>query len=253
VESVVERQTVAGHGRDDHGREVDVREGVMGQQNPQDLASLHEKIDALTKQVEFLTEQARVSVRRQREVKELLDDLTPVGMDLYRQTVQELDEIDSYVQLEDILAFVKRLMRNTRTFNEYLDRVEGLQELIVDLTPVSRDVFLQMIDLLDGMERKGYLRSARSLLALLDAVASSFSPEEIDAISEHIGGVIAAAKRMAKAYESAQREPGSLPGSTWGLVREMRDPQVRHGMALVLRLLKAFALETENQINKTKL
>ena len=81
--------------------------------NDQAVIELNQKIDALTNQVAYLTEEARQQQRRRREMDELKSDLTPIASDLFRLSVEQLDEVESYVQLEDVLRLLKRLMRNT--------------------------------------------------------------------------------------------------------------------------------------------
>ena len=80
----------------------------------QAVMELNQKVDALTAQVEFLAEEARQQQRRRQERDELISDLTPIVGEAYRLSVQQLDEIEGYVQLEDIARVLKRLMRNTR-------------------------------------------------------------------------------------------------------------------------------------------
>ncbi|MCB0238923.1 MAG: hypothetical protein KDH08_09810, partial [Anaerolineae bacterium] len=61
-----------------------------------------------------LTEHMEAQRRRQQEWDDLKTDLTPVAMDLFQVAVEQLNEIEPYVQLEDLLYLVKRLARNTR-------------------------------------------------------------------------------------------------------------------------------------------
>ena len=91
----------------------------------QELLELNRKVDALTEQMAFLAEEARQQQRRRQEWDELKNDLTPVASEMYRLTVQQLDEVDQYVQLEDGLRLLKRLMRNTRNLEQMLDQFES--------------------------------------------------------------------------------------------------------------------------------
>ena len=49
-----------------------------------DVALLHQKIDALTSQVAYLTKQAEVQQRRQQEFDELKQDMIPIANQLIR-------------------------------------------------------------------------------------------------------------------------------------------------------------------------
>ena len=75
------------------------------------MATLEQKLDALAtsveslgEQIQFLSQQAYDSARRQREWDELRADLTPVINDMYSITVEQMEEIQAYVQLEDVLG-----------------------------------------------------------------------------------------------------------------------------------------------------
>ena len=72
------------------------------------VLELNQKLDRLMTQVEFLTEEAQRQKRRQQEWDELKDDLIPIGNDVFRMTVTQLEEIQQHVQLEDILRLLKR-------------------------------------------------------------------------------------------------------------------------------------------------
>ena len=72
-----------------------------------DLTLINEKIDLLTTQISFLTEQAESQQRRAREFDELKADLIPIGNQLIHLTINELEEIGNDFELEDLLLPVK--------------------------------------------------------------------------------------------------------------------------------------------------
>ena len=57
------------------------------------LAELNQKLDALTEQVAYLSEQARQAERQRKDRAELMRDLTPVAEEAFRLTVEQLEEI----------------------------------------------------------------------------------------------------------------------------------------------------------------
>ncbi len=84
----------------------------------QSIIELNQKLDLLTTQVAFLTEEAEQQRRRRQEWQELQNDLTPIATDVFRISVNELEEVENYVQLEDILRLFKRLLRNTHNLEQ---------------------------------------------------------------------------------------------------------------------------------------
>ena len=72
-----------------------------------DLALINEKLDQLTLQIAYLTEQAESQQRRSREFDELKADLIPIGNQLIHLTINELEEIGTDFELDDLLYLLK--------------------------------------------------------------------------------------------------------------------------------------------------
>ncbi len=85
----------------------------------------------------------------------------------------------------------------------------------MDLTqtvgPLADNVFEKATDLLQKAEHKGYFVAARAGARAIDGLVTSFNQED-----------------------AKQQEEVSL----WSLLRQMRDPEVRRGLAFVLRVLR---------------
>ena len=57
------------------------------------VMELNQKIDLLTTQVQFLTEQAQRAERERQERAELMRDVMPIVNDAFRLTVEQLEEV----------------------------------------------------------------------------------------------------------------------------------------------------------------
>lgn len=211
---------------------------------------LNHKVDALTDQVAFLAEEARLEKRRRQEWDELKNDLTPVVSEMYNLSVQQLEEVESYVQLEDMFRLVKRLMRNTRNLEQMLDQIESLADLSREVAPLSRDVFITAMTQLDEMERKGYFAFIQGGLEIMDEVVTNFSEEDIRNLGENIVLILETVKEMTqpeimqmmRTTATVMRDedvPENV--SMFGLVRQLNDPGVRRGLAKTLEVLKTFS------------
>ncbi|NOZ26735.1 MAG: DUF1641 domain-containing protein [Chloroflexi bacterium] len=217
------------------------------------LTELNAKIDALTEQVAFLTEQARAAQRRQQEWDELKQDMMPIVNDLYLLSVEQLQEVESYVQLEDILHLFKRLLRNVRNLELLLDQLESLQDFLADAGPLTRDATLHLIEIMDQMERKGYFAFLQEAMRIVDVIVTSFTPEDVRLLGDNVVLILNTVKEMTQpeimrllhsltsAYREAETRPEALPSSTLDLVKQMRDPEVRRGLALTMQMLKIVA------------
>ena len=214
------------------------------------LVELNQKVDALTAQVAFLAEEARLEQRRRQEWDELKGDLTPVMGEMYRLTVQQLDEVEGYVQLEDMIRLLKRLMRNTRNFEELLDQLEGMVDLGREVGGLSDSMFMLLMSRLDEMERKGYFTFLQGGMEIVDRVVTNFSEEDVKQLGENIVLILQTMKdltqpeimQLLSTTATVMRED-DVPEdvSMFYIMRQMRDPEVKRGLARTLNVLKTFS------------
>ena len=218
------------------------------------LDHLATQMARLGEQMTFLAEESYAARRRRQEMEDLQRDLMPVARDLYAVTVAQLEEIQAYVQLEDVLHLVKRLARNAHSIHALLDQLESLQDLGRDLAPLSKEAFAQAVTVLDQLEQKGYFGFARQSLYVVDHIVTAFGAEDVRLLGDNIVTILTTVKALTQpemmklihnltdAYQEADAQ--QLPTGLWGLWREMRDPQVRRGLALTLAVLKRIAAQT---------
>lgn len=94
------------------------------------LVDLNKKLDALTARVAYLTEQAQIAERQRQERSELIQDMMPAVNGIYSLTVEQLDEVKEYVDPDDLLRLLKRLLRNAPAIEQMLDQLESLSDLM---------------------------------------------------------------------------------------------------------------------------
>ncbi|RME99448.1 MAG: DUF1641 domain-containing protein [Chloroflexi bacterium] len=210
------------------------------------ILELNQKLDRLVTQVEFLTEEAQRQKRRQQEFDELKDDLIPIGNDLFKLTVTQLEEIQQYVQLEDMLRLLKRLARNTRNIEQMLDQMESLTEFVSDAGLLSQEAFLTVMKQLDEMDRKGYFVFLQGGLDMIDRVVTSFTEDDVQQLADNVVLILQTVKEMTQpeimtmlknTAETAQSaEP--VDTSLFSIIKQLNDPSVRTGLAKTLTVLK---------------
>lgn len=208
---------------------------------------LNQKVDALTAQVEFLAEEARQQKQRRLERDELIGDLTPIAGEAYRLSVQQLNEIEGYVQLEDIIRVFKRLMRNTRNIEKMLDQMEAFSELTSEIMPLTEGMFLTVMSRLDEMERKGYFTFVQGGMEIMDTVVSNFSEEDVKQLGDNIVLILNTVKEMTQpdvmqllSSTALVMKEEDIPEnvSMFYLMRQFNDPAVRKGLAKTMNILK---------------
>ena len=216
----------------------------------QALVELNQKVDVLTTQIAFLTEEAQLQRRNRQEWDELKNDLTPVANEVYQLSVRQLDEIESYVQLEDIVRVTKRLVRNTRNLEAALDQLESFSDLAREMGPLSDEIFMTVLTRLSAMEEKGYFSFIQGGMEIMDEVVSNFTEEDVQQLGENIVLILQTVKEMTQpeimtlmrtSANVLRDEDVPEKVSILDIVRQMNDPDVRRGLSKTLNVLKTFS------------
>jgi uncharacterized protein YjgD (DUF1641 family) len=213
----------------------------------QSLVDLDQKIDALTAQVAYLAEQAQITERQRQQRAELVSDLTPIANQAFQITIEQLDEVKEYIDLNDLLRLIKRLMRNGRNFEQLLDQLEGAMDLIDTIGPLTDEAFFKVVNSLAELEQKGYFTFARGSKRILDNVVTSFNEDDINRLGDNVVLILNTIKDMTQpeimnfvrnTLIVAEREiEKPVDISYRGLMRQIQDPAVRRGLALTMRVL----------------
>ena len=207
------------------------------------IVLLHEKIDYLTQEIEAQKKQ-RV------ELQELKQDLLPITNHLVKLTIDELAEIGTDFELEDLLFLLKRLLRSSRRLISLLDQVDGVIDLGSDIGLIGKQAFNNTIESLDRLEREGYFGFVRGGSEILERIVHEFDENDLQALGDNIVTIFSTIRNMTQpevlslvnnAITSIQDETegNAKPPSTWTLIRKLRQPEVRKGLARVLNLVKS--------------
>ncbi len=215
----------------------------------QDMAALNQKLDLLTAQVQYLTEQAQLAERGRQERTELMRDVMPIVNDGFRLATEQLEEVQEYVDLGDLLRILKRLLRNGRHIETLLDQLESVMDLVQTVGPITDQAFEKAVDVMQAAEHKGYFAFARGGMQIADNVVTSFTEDDVKKLGDNIVLILNVVKDMTQPeimglvrgivsdVEVEVAKPVSnvsLPA----LLGSLRDPQVRRGLALTLRILR---------------
>ncbi len=211
------------------------------------IADLSAKIDLLADQVAYLAEQARVQERRRQDRQELMDDLMPIANDAFRLTTEQLEEVQQYVDLGDLLRLLKRLARNGRNFEVMLNQLESMMDLAETLVPLTDSAFARAVDVLDAADRKGYFTFAQGSLRILDNIVTNFSQEDVDKLGDNVVLILNTVKDMTQpeimsfvrntVQDVEEQAEAPVDISYRSLLSQLRDPNVRRGMAMTMRVL----------------
>ncbi len=177
-------------------------------------------------------------------------------------TVDQLDLTDTSAQssLEDRLdamaGQIDLLVAAERRRHQLLADVTG------DLTPIMRQAITALSEGLEDAEQRGYLGFVRELMGLGDRVATSFSPQDVRALSDNVVTILEALREMTQpeVMSMVRRaahvvgEPADAttpPRSLIGIARELREPSVRQGLDQLLGVLRSMG-EAQNHTTNPK-
>ncbi len=222
-------------------------------------AALEQKIDALTAQVAFLTEEA-MARKRQREIYEdLLADASPLAGEAMAVATRELEELRRIADPGDVVHLLRRLVEVAPVLDRALVTLGSLSELGDDAMPLTSSAVAATTARLAELERRGYFRFARAGAGVLDSLVTGFSDDEVEQLGDNVVTILQTIKEITQPemltllqhmINGVQRqqagiadEPAEAPG-LWALLKKLRDPNVRRGMHRALDTLAAVSVET---------
>jgi len=221
----------------------------------QQLADINQKLD-------FITATMAEYQRKQREMDELKNDLTLIARDVFDSAVTELNEVAPYFDTGDLVHLLKKLLRNTRNINRLLTQMESVEGLFQDLKPLGKQMFDQMLETLDEMDRKGYFEFMKEATKIVDTIVTSFSVEDVRLLRENITSILLTIKGitqpdMLQTVNSALQFFKKMDITidrdiSWGmLLKEIRDPEVKKGLLFMLEFVKSMAKPNNGKTEQT--
>lgn len=223
------------------------------------LIDLNNKLDALTAQVQYLAEQAQAAERARLEREELMHDLAPVASGAMRVATTHLQDVQEYIDAADLARVLKKLARATPYIEQALDQLDGLKDMADVAGPITQKAFGKAEDVLDEAERKGYFAFARGGLNIVDNIVTSFSEDDVKQLGDNIVLILRTVKEMTQpevmnflrsTMSTAETElEAPVDTSYRALLGQMRDPNVRRGLALTMRMLGNIGSQTTPTMN----
>lgn len=220
--------------------------------------SLQDQVDAINRKLDIILEEIELQRRHRREMEDLKDDLLRVGKDLYQAAVVELEETHDSLDTGDILYLGKKLLRNVKTITAALEQMENFRDFLQDFNPVARALFIDLLNTLHELDRKGYFAFLKELSNVGDRVVTSFSTDDVRRFGENVVTILNTVKSLTqpdmlhainnavtvyKQLDISVTEEVSL----FSLLREINTPETKRGLAFTLRFLKSIAVQQSSQ------
>ena len=226
------------------------------------IAELEDKLDVMSTQLDIVVSELLEQRMRREQWAELVTDATPLAGEALAIASRELEDVQDWVQPEDMLRLLRRIVRNTNNIEEAISKYESAMEFIDDVGPLTSGAFLKVLELFEEYEQRGYFEFATAGLGVVDRIVTNYTKEDVEALGDNVvhmldilkdltqPEMLSVAQRLLdvvqRQQEVAALEPADPP-SLLALAGKMRDPDVRMGMARALNTFKAVsASDTES-------
>jgi uncharacterized protein YjgD (DUF1641 family) len=183
-------------------------------------------------------------------IKDLREDLIPLSGQAFRLLIQELEDVESSFQLEDLMTLFKRMLRSVKPIIFSLEQLENIVDFIVTIEPLLKSAVPQVINYLDELEQKGVLRIITATLDVRAKIASAYTAEDIDQIGDGVVALLGLAKKLSDPAASEFLEKiaalpsqvdlaGAKPVGPFGMLGALSSKEARQGLGILMELTKA--------------
>jgi uncharacterized protein YjgD (DUF1641 family) len=210
------------------------------------LASIEAKLDRVAAVEKRLDEFARPWD----SIADLGRDLSLLTSPSVKLLTEELAEVETGFQMEDILAMVKRLLLSFRHLTWGLEQLENLIDWWHDLEPVLKVAVPHLIDKLDDLEQKGIFRINKAVINMYAKIAENYTAEDIDAMGDGFVRMHGIIKKLSEPamidfLEQFMSLPAQInlaaaqPTGPVGMMFKMMNQDCRRGLGVAVEMTRA--------------
>lgn len=220
-----------------------------------ETVDLQEQINAINSKLDIVLEEITIQRQKRQEVEDLVTDLSIIGKDMFKASVDELDDAGVELDTEALKSLLFRLLRNVGTLNDLVEMIESATDLAKDAAPIVHQLGLQGINQMNELEKKGYFEFIKELFLIVDNVVKHFSKEDVRLLAENVVTILETIKNLTqpemlgamnnavniyKKIETNDIQEYSL----WKAFKEMRSPEMRKGIGFMITFLRNIADES---------
>lgn len=224
---------------------------------------MQDQINAMNRKMDIILEEISIQKQKRQEVEDLVTDLSIIGNDMFKASVDELDHAGVELDSEALKSLLFRLLRNVGTLNDLVEMIESTTDLAKDAAPIVHQLGLDGIAKMNEMEQKGYFDFVREVFQIIDNVVTHFSKEDVRLLAENVVTILETIKSLTqpdmlgamnnavniyKKIETHDIQEYSL----WKAFKEMRSPEMRKGIGFMITFLKNIADDTNSQSVENK-
>ena len=129
--------------------------------------------------------------------------------------------------------------------------LEPLRDLAAEIGVLSGPAMDAVTGRIHDWDERGYLGFARSGGRVVERIVASFDEEDVEALGDNVvlmletlrdltqPEILQLLRQTAGSVSHLDAPAGGPPPSTFALLKELRDPEVRRGLARMLELLRS--------------
>jgi uncharacterized protein YjgD (DUF1641 family) len=220
--------------------------------------NMQSQIDQINHKLDLVLQYVDQQRLKTQEIEDLVKDVSIVGNDMFKATVNELDNKSVELDTEQLLMLVTKLVKNVGNLNQVVSMFESMNDLMKDLGPVFTSISFDVISKIGEFEQKGYLEFLKESGKILDSIVSHYSVDDIRKLAGNVTLILDLMKNMTQPQvlepiNNAVKVFGSMsmddtPSySLFKVMREMNKPEMKKGLGFMVTLMKNIAIQNNQK------
>jgi len=216
--------------------------------------NIQQQIDDINRKLDIILEEVFAQKQSRDSMNDLMDDLSIVGKDVFKNTVIELDKAGVELDSEALASTGIRLIKNVNNINELLATLESANDFMKDVTPILQQVGLDAVQKMNELDKKGYIDFFKELGNVFENIVSHFSTEDVKELAENAVIILETVKGMTQpdmlsAMNNAVHVFKNIDTediqeySLWKAMKELRSPELKKGLGFMITFLKNLSRE----------
>ena len=150
----------------------------LGNDYPKDIF-MKTEMQQINDKLDFLTDQINSIMSRIQRFDDLKEDMTLFSNDAFNGIIKFLTDIDFHYRSGDFVFLIKKLLINVGNFSKIMDQLQSITELMEDVRPLTKEIFNDIIDKLNNLEKEGLFKYLESFKEIFKKFKENFTPEDI--------------------------------------------------------------------------
>ncbi len=218
---------------------------------------LTDRLERIETRLEVLVEEAQRQGRLRDSVSELASDLAPVGLEAMGAAARWLETVDG----GELLPTLETLLRSLSDLERAMRAIRPMLELVETVSELGKPAMESMTRSLATLDGRGYFDFARSGVRVVDRVVTGFDEADIEALGDNVVLILETLRDMTqpevmqmlrRTLASAGGDEIADPPGLLGLMRLMRKPETRRGLARMINALDSLGMNTAHDTQEVK-